>query len=152
MARGGRRAGKPGTKYTNRSDLQGAQLPVSAPTGLPYGDRAKLVQAQRAVPMGTPGSPPPGAGTPPSQPPAAGPAPGSLPFTGPTERPNEPVTAGLPIGPGAGPESLTMNQSNPQDPIFQAVAALDALGSTADRATAAVRDAVHAALSNRMVP
>jgi hypothetical protein len=28
------------------------------------------------------------------------------PLTRPTERPNEPVTHGLPVGPGAGPEAL----------------------------------------------
>lgn len=33
--------------------------------------------------------------------------PGDQPFTRPTERPNEPVTHGLPGGPGAGPEALT---------------------------------------------
>lgn len=31
----------------------------------------------------------------------------SLNLMRPTERPNEPVTAGLPVGPGPGPESLT---------------------------------------------
>lgn len=33
--------------------------------------------------------------------------PGAQPFTRPTERPNEPLTHGLPGGPGAGPEALT---------------------------------------------
>lgn len=151
MARGGRRAGKPGTRYPNRTDLQGAQLPPNAPRGLPYGDRQKLVAAQQAVPMGTPGvasSPGQGQGSPPSP----GPAPGSLPFTGPTQRPLEPVTQGLPIGPGAGPEALTMNQPNPSDPMYTAVAALDSLGATADKETAHLRDAIHAALANRSVP
>lgn len=151
MARGGRRAGTPGKAYSNRTDLQGPQ----APTGLPYGDRAKLIAAQRAVPAGPAPAPMPGPGVgspPPSQLPAAGPAPGELPFTGPTQRPGEPVTAGLPVGPGPGPEVLTMNQANPQDPIYQAVAALDALGSTADKQTSDLRDAIHAALGNRTVP
>jgi hypothetical protein len=150
MARGGRRAGTPGKAYSNRTDLQGPQ----APTGLPYGDRAKLIAAQKAVPAGPAPAPMPAApaGPPPSQPGAAGPAPGSLPFTHPTQRPGEPVTAGLPLGPGPGPEALTMNQGNPQDPIYQAVAALDALGSSADKETSALRDAMHSALGNRTVP
>ncbi len=157
MARGGRRAGNKGTSYPNRTDLQGAQLPVSAPTGLPYGDRAKLIAAQRAVPMGSapPAAPSPAGGGGSSPPPAApspGPAPGTLPFTGPTQRPAEPVTAGLPLGPGPGPEALTMNQANPNDPLMMAVAALDQLGDTADAATKGIRDAVHATLSNRSVP
>lgn len=156
MARGGRRTGTKGTAYSNRTDLQGP----TAPTGLPYGDRAKLVAAQKAVPMGAPpgpASPAAPAGLPPSQPGAAGPAPapgqvhpGGL--TGPSQRPGEPVTAGLPIGAGPGPEVLSMNQGSPNDPIFQAVAALDALGSTADKETADLRDAIHASLSNRTVP
>lgn len=33
--------------------------------------------------------------------------PGDMTLTRPTERPNEPVTHGLPGGPGAGPEALT---------------------------------------------
>lgn len=152
MARGGRRAGNAGTKYTNRTDLQGAQLPVDAPRGLPYGDRAKLIAAQRAVPMGTPpaASPPGGGGQGP--PPSPGPLPGSVPFTGPTERPGEAVTAGLPIGPGPGPEALSMNQAKPMDPLYQAVAALDSLGDVADKATANLRDAIHSALANRNTP
>ena len=64
----------------------------------------------------------------------------------------EPVTAGLPIGPGAGPEALSMNQGTPLDPMYMAVAALDALGDTADRETAHLRDALHASLANRNVP
>src|SRR5271169_4893549 len=128
MARGGRRAGAAGSAYLGRTDLQRPQ----APTGLPYGDRAKLVASQQALPMGAPApaGPTPAAGqaTPPP-----GPAPGSLPFLGPTERPNEPVTAGLPLGPGAGPESLSMNQRT--DPLVQAVAALNALGGQADAET-----------------
>lgn len=74
-------------------------LPVQVPTGLAYGERAQLAGAQRAVPL--PASP--------GQPPAPGPA--VLPtggqaarnFSPPkfaalaraTERPTEPVTAGL---------------------------------------------------------
>lgn len=154
MARGGRRAGRAGVKYPNRTDLQGAQLPANAPTGLPYGDRAKLMAAQRAVPMGTAGagtvSPPAGGqGTPPSP----GPQPGTLPFLGDTERPGEPVTAGLPVGPGPGPEALSGGiGGKPMNPLFQAVAALDMLGSTADAETAHLRDSIHAALSNQSVP
>jgi len=113
VARGGRRAGTRGASYSNRSDLRAA-LPLNAPTGLPYGDRQKLISAQRAIPMapapsGVPSGPPaqqpvgvpsPSTGAP------TGPPPGAQPLLRPTERPNEPVSAGLPIGPGAGPEAL----------------------------------------------
>lgn len=103
MPRGGRRGGAQGVKYPNRSDLRTGPLPVSAPQGLPYGDRQKLVAAQRAVPMGP--APTPGLSAQPV--PAPGPVPGANPLIAPTQRPNEPITHGLPIGPGAGPEALT---------------------------------------------
>lgn len=115
MPRGGRRGGTQGAKYPNRSDLRTGPLPMSAPQGLPYGDRQKLIAAQRAVPMGP--APTPGVATPaPTQAPA--PVPGANPLIAPTNRPSEPITAGLPMGPGPGPEAITgvgqagMNASN----------------------------------------
>lgn len=107
MARGGRRAGNRGTAYTNRTDLQSA-LPLNAPTHLPYGDRQKLIQAQQAVPMAPAPVPGPSvAGPSPTGGPGPLPTPGNRgPLLRPTERPNEPVTAGLPTGPGPGPEAL----------------------------------------------
>lgn len=98
MARGGRRAGKPGVAYQNRSDLNGSKIPL--PTTAPsaqYGEGAKLQAAQAAVPMG----PSPVANIP------QGPLPGAAgPLNRPSERPDEPITAGLPTGAGPGPESL----------------------------------------------
>lgn len=42
--------------------------------------------------------------------------PGSLgPLTGPTARPGEPVTAGIDMGPGPGPEALGLAGANPDD-------------------------------------
>jgi hypothetical protein len=42
----------------------------------------------------------------------------------PTQRPNEPVTAGLASGPGAGPEALGPMPPSPTDPVRQAIEAL----------------------------
>lgn len=68
------------------------QLPATAATGQTYGERGAQIAAQRAVPMGVPGTPLP---------------PGSHgPLDRPTERPDEPLTAGIPSGPGPGPEVL----------------------------------------------
>jgi hypothetical protein len=39
--------------YGNRTDLNG-KIPKAAPTGMPYGENQKLMDAQSAVPMGTP--------------------------------------------------------------------------------------------------
>ena len=122
---GGLVQGKPGTPHPNRTDLQGA-VPVAVAPGQQYGQRAAQQAAQRAVPVSAPpqGAPagpptptggPPGAPTPPPiggnranafpTPPPGGP--GILPWLHPTNRPNEPVTAGLSSGPGPGPEALT---------------------------------------------
>jgi len=41
----------------------------------------------------------------------------------PTSRPNEPVTTGLPVGPGAGPEVLAMPRGNPMGERMRRLAA-----------------------------
>lgn len=89
--RGGRRQGTPGTSYSNRTDLN--QTPRAVP-GQTYGEAGAQIAAQQAVPMAGPGT----------QPAPQSPMPG--PLTSPTSRPNEPLTAGIPTGPGPGPESL----------------------------------------------
>lgn len=117
--RGGRRTGTPGKAYSNRSDLRstGTPLPAQAVTGQTYGKAQQQIDAQRVVPLRTPSGPPPGG----TATPAAGAAPpvappGSLgPPTGPTARPGEPVTAGIAMGPGAGPEALGLAGANPDD-------------------------------------
>lgn len=85
------------TGYAQRTDLL---APTAAPNQT-YGEAGKQLAAQRAVPMGTPA---------PARPTAqqtAATAPGSLgPLDRMTERPNEPVTTGNPLGIGAGPEVL----------------------------------------------
>lgn len=85
---------------------------MMAATGQQYGMRKQQMDAQRAMPVAAPPSPalPPttgGAPAPagPALPPA--PAPGQVvPLDAPSMRPDEPVTAGLPVGPGAGVEAL----------------------------------------------
>lgn len=106
--RGGRRQGRTGAKYSNRSDLQtGARLPVQAASGQAYGERGKQEAAQKAVPLlrSVPpgGAPPAGAGQA-ASPVAPPPPPG--PIDGPTERPDEPLTAGANMGPGPGVAAL----------------------------------------------
>lgn len=117
--RGGRRELPVGQASGNRTDLN-QHLPVEVASGQPYGQRTQQENAQRAVPMGsTP------AVTQPMVPlqrtlNQAAPKAGSLPFLDPTNRPNEPVTAGLPFGAGPGPE--VMNQVNvlPLHPVAHA--------------------------------
>lgn len=121
MPRGGKRSGKPGTAYSNRSDL--TQAPSAAP-GQTYGTATAQLQAQKVAPLPQQaGPPPPAAGSAPgvAQAPGAapaGPMPGALgPLNRPTERPGEPLTAGLPFGPGPGPEVLGQGQMQPIDEI-----------------------------------
>lgn len=83
--------------YANRTDLQaGKPLPVSAPTGMPYGDNKALKDAQRAVPMAGTESPTPTANTPQTAPMASGTPLPVVPLTAPTQRPSEPITTGMP--------------------------------------------------------
>ena len=62
-------------------------------TGQTYGEGARQQASQRVVPTGPPPTEPGGGVQ-------------ITPLAAPTERPNEPITAGLPMGPGPGPEAL----------------------------------------------
>ncbi len=100
---GGARQGTPGKAYGNRTDLQGAK--VMEFTGQQYGQRAAQVAAQRAVPADFTGPTQEAAQQAAAEP--TGTPPGSLgSLLDPSQRPDEPVTAGAPFGPGPGPEVL----------------------------------------------
>jgi len=75
-----------------------------------YGQRKMLENAQKVIPLPQqPPIPSPGSASPAAVPaiqPQPGLSPGELDFTRPTENPAEPVTAGLPVGAGPGPEIL----------------------------------------------
>ena len=99
-------------------------------TGAGYGENKRLNEASQAMDAAMQGAGPPVAGqqssapvmppapAPPAQqggvPPellaaaAAGPSPQPGGLHGPSTDPNEPLTAGLPIGPGPGPEALAI--------------------------------------------
>lgn len=102
--RGGARQGTLGTAYGNRTDLN---VPIATVPGQEYGKASQQRDAQSAVPMAS--SPQPQMSAAPAQPRPQVAAPGSLPTYEPTMRPNEPVTHGMPFGPGGGPEVLTPN-------------------------------------------
>lgn len=87
MPRGGRRRGTPGKGYTNRTDL-----------GIQY-------QAQDQAGMATPAAG--GVEAPRSQPPRPPVYAEDIPnLTDPTARPGEPISDGLAVGAGRGPEAL----------------------------------------------
>jgi hypothetical protein len=82
-------------QYPNRSDLRnaGGKVAKQVAKGQTYGEAAKQMASQSAVPM---------AAAPTDSPPPI--QPGQLgAFTRPTERPTEPVTAGASFGPGPTP-------------------------------------------------
>lgn len=102
--RGGRRTGKVGKAYGQRSDLQGGKLPATAVPGQGYGVGGAQMAAQSAVPMGSPSVAPAG---PPGPLPAHIPMPGSLgDIFGDSQDPNEHVMSGAALGPGPGPEAF----------------------------------------------
>lgn len=88
--RGGPRQGQPGHGYSNRTDLlvNRAQATVNTPIPTPQPSPQQAAQATDAAMVGMH----------PDQTPN---------LLDPSQRPNEPVTDGLPVGPGRGPEALT---------------------------------------------
>ena len=115
----------PAEQYGERSQQQAAQraVPVAAPPGQPGAPSPAAASAPTPAPSGpTGGAPSPGL------PPVSGP--GILPFLHPSNRPSEPVTAGLPTGAGPGPEALTgvgavvANQSVEQGTLKNLLASL----------------------------
>lgn len=101
MPRGGKRQGTPGKGYSNRTDLAMNYEPGSAASG---GITAP-VQQQQFIPPAI------GADQVPS-------------LSDPTMRPDEPVTAGLPMGAGPGVEALGPMPPSPVDPVRQAIQAM----------------------------
>ena len=88
MARGGSRQGQPGKGYTNRTDLNVARAPQTGTN--------TAAAAGQIAPVSRPSG---------QQPQRYYPTPDSIPrLDDPTARPDEPITAGLPLGPG--PEAI----------------------------------------------
>ena len=100
--------------YGQRTDLNMA--PTAVP-GQTYGEAGAQMAAQRAVPMGAPAAP--------AAPKAPTVAPGQYgPLDRPTERPNEPVTAGAPFGPGRMSQGNAYIGPRNSDPILDELRAL----------------------------
>lgn len=98
-------ASGPGS-LSKRTDGRPGQV-KAAPTGMPYGEHQMLMQQESVAPMSaTPATPSGGMPSMPAAPGPAGPAYSGVPFGAPTQRPNEPVTHGADIGPGAGSSVL----------------------------------------------
>ena len=112
--KGPRPPGGPG-KFSERNEkTQAVKAPGLDDPSMQYGDVQAAQASQRAVPI--PNAPRPQARPQNLAPGAGGPAP--LPdhiFGMPSSRPEEPVTDGLGIGPGRGPEALNTQPEDPDD-------------------------------------
>lgn len=121
--RGGKRQGTPGEAYANRSDLaldRAPAQPTQAPAGQVYGERGRQEAAMQALPL-----------------PDLSAQLQALPgLTDPSTRPTEPLTAGLPFGPGPGPATpqqrpgasgliRRMLAANPDPELFQLLEIVD---------------------------
>lgn len=139
MPRGGRREGRPGKAYAARTDLQAVKVAPSKQ----YGQAAAQAAAQRAVPLAgaTSPGPMPTGGAPAAGAPAPRPMPGVMPgavtpLDAPTQRPSEPLTAGMPMGPGAGPEALGALAPRPENGVADLAPYLPVLEFMASRPNA----------------
>jgi hypothetical protein len=93
-------------KYSKRTDGGPAQV-LSAVPDQGYGEQKAQMDAQRLAPMGgTAPLPPAPTVSAPSA--GGGSAPPSLPLHAPTQRPGEPVTHGVDIGPGGSASALSL--------------------------------------------
>lgn len=94
--------------YGNRTDLNG-KVPKSAPTGMPYGENKKLMDAQATVPMGNPEMAVAETPAKPEVPPMQKVTP--IPLTEPTRNPDENILVGS-------------TQTRTQDPDLQRLKSL----------------------------
>lgn len=110
MAQGGNRPTAPQNNYavsaTGGSGNSGTQ-PARAMTGGQYGENKDMMEMQTSAPMA---ASPTFAATPSmSRPQQAPTGQQVVPLDAPTQRPDEPVTTGLDVGPGAGSEVIYAN-------------------------------------------
>ena len=103
MPRGGERRGTQGKAYSNRTDLAVDYAPGGSPASGGMTPPKQQQELMRPVPVGADQVPN---------------------LSDPTNRPNDPITSGLSMGPGPGPEALPPMPPNPSDPIRQVIQAM----------------------------
>ena len=106
---------------------QSGTQPARYISGLPYGEGQATMQQQQAAPMAGQNTPSAQAGigleafaTP------------VTPLTAPTERPDEPLTAGMDFGAGAGTEALNLPQQRTLSEVLSTMIDLDPTGDVQD--------------------
>ena len=113
MAQGGNRPTAPQNNYavsaTGGSGNGGTQ-PAKAMTGGQYGENKDMMEMQTSAPMAASPTFAPSAATPSMGRPQQAPTGQQVvPLDAPTQRPDEPLTTGLDVGPGAGSEVIYAN-------------------------------------------
>ena len=152
--RGGYRPTAPQNNYgisaTGGNGSSAATQAARYVSGLPFGQGKQTLAQQRAVPMAaTPAAQVAAAGAPASMAQAMPqPGPSVVPLTEPTQRPNEPITAGIDLGPGPGSSVLGLPDQAQQTGLQNALNLLNQLGDTASTQVKSIRNALEAHLNN----
>ena len=123
--RGGMRPTAPQNNPANVSATGGAgqsgtQAAKYIP-GLPYGQGQTTMNQQQSAPMAGPNSTAPAS-------PFSEMMPSITPLTAPTERPNEPITAGMDFGAGPGSEALSLPRQRSLSEILASMIDIDPTG------------------------
>jgi hypothetical protein len=109
--------------YPNRSDLRNPATRQVRFTGQTYGQATEQAQSQQAVPPGTSPATVQGQQMAAEQQ-MSRPVPGERSLTRGTDRPDEPVTAGSPVGPGPNRVSFQPRRLMPVDDVEENLAVL----------------------------
>ena len=117
---GGFRPTAPQNNPANVSATGGAGQSGTQPAryiaGLPYGEGQATMQQQMSAPMAGPSAP------------SAPMLPAITPLTAPTERPAEPLTAGMDFGAGPGSEALNLPRERSLSQILESMVDVDPTG------------------------
>jgi len=123
--RGGFRPTAPQNNPANISAVGGAGQSGTQParyiSGMPYGQGQEMMTQQQSAPMAGPNP------TEASSPLGAA-MPSVTPLTAPTERPNEPLTAGMDFGAGPGSEALNLPRERSLSEILSSMIDIDPTG------------------------
>jgi len=129
--RGGMRPSAPQNNPANVSATGGAgQSGTQAPryiSGMEYGQGQAMMQQQQSAPMAGP-TPTSGATAPMAMPLL----PELTPLTAPSERPSEPVTAGMDFGAGPGSEALNLPRERSLSEVLASMIDIDPTGEVRD--------------------
>ena len=98
------------------------RTPGDVPSAPQYGQGRMMERAARQIPRG-PQQPP----TPPRE--EQRPRPTAVPLSAPTAFPDEPITAGAPFGPGAGPSTISQRAFNDSQNMAKYLPALEAVAN-----------------------